>query len=75
LAGGVPPAWALSGRAIAGTGRHDPKPCPNSILSIPHRRAAQSLDLDDTKTITLEELAEGLRKQGSSVAQKELEVP
>ena len=36
--------------------------------------AAQSLDLDDTKTITLEELAEGLRKQGSPVAQKELEV-
>ncbi len=34
----------------------------------------QSLDLDDTKTITLEELAEGLRKQGSPVAQKELEV-
>ncbi|KAK9835373.1 hypothetical protein WJX81_005486 [Elliptochloris bilobata] len=34
----------------------------------------QSLDLDDTKTITLEELAEGLRKQGSPVAQKELEL-
>ena len=34
---------------------------------------AQSLDLDDTKTITMEELAEGLRKQGSPVAQKELE--
>lgn len=33
----------------------------------------QSLDLDDTKTITMEELAEGLRKQGSPVAQKELE--
>ena len=34
---------------------------------------AQSLDLDDTKTITMEELAEGLRKQGSPIAQKELE--
>lgn len=33
----------------------------------------QSLDLDDTKTITMEELAEGLRKQGSPIAQKELE--
>jgi len=75
LAGGVPPAWALSGRAIAETGRHDPNLYPNPTLYIPYCRAAQSLDLDDTKTITLEELAEGLRKQGSSVAQKELEVP